>query len=1486
MDVLFRNTALLLFAFIFSFCLTANAQPWTFTGPGDWDDASKWSPGYPGLNIGFSSVTINGDCNLENNTVNFSSGGGLEINGSLTATGGTLNFTQGILINNGSIVHAGAGGLTFSMPGGGSINNTGAGTLTFNADFFCGGAISNAGQMNVNAVVSNAMLDNSGTVTGNGTLSFGGNSINSGTLGSAGMVIEKPSTSSFTNSGTLHFYHNFNLSSGNVSHNSGTLTVHPGATFNVNNSSFFLNGGTLNVNGIFSINSSNTVSPAGACIIAVGNGGAFRVNDGSYFYLTSGVIFNNAGTVAATSGTGIFQFDGGTFNNTGSLAHNSAVLTLNLNSGALNNNTGGTVDLLTGLTMPGGFALSNAATLNLHNAASLIVPVNAVLTNTGSVGVAMGQTGTLNIQSGGTVNNAGTIEHGGAPALTVQLNGTFNNVSGGLFKLSTNASFTVGTFNNNTGANLNLNGQTLTLSTGSTLNQASGSLSGNGTLSVADGTLNNSGTLSNTATTLALSAGNLNNLAGGTLTIQNALTTTGGAIANAGTLNSNAALTVNGTLSNNTGGTLNLNATLTMNNGNLSNNTGGTLNLNALLQMTGAAAVLNLGGIFSPNNGLLGINQATVNLSANMTVSLSGGGTVIDLDFPQGTINVQNAATLTLDEDFLFGIQVVNVEAGGTLVIPTGKSLTIINTSVLNNLGTLTLGGTMTIGAANSFTLGGASATNVSGILDLNAGTLAPASGATLSVSSGGAFRVNDGAAFALGSGVVFNNAGTVGSTSGTGTFSIEGGTLNNTGNLTHSSQLTLALTGGTLNNNSGGVLDFSQNFTYDSGTLNNNSGGQLTASQPFTIASGRTLTSAGTLTNSGGIVNNGTLLQTGGEVFNNGDLSGSGTLTVNGGTFQNADDLTGQAITVAGATSVFNNNSGLLIFSANSTISGGGIFENKTGGTFHIVNCTVQVSGGSTLTHRGAIACNNGTLLLYGVLNNHAPDLRHQTGVLNIAGENGSAIHNYGTLTIHSTFWATNGTVNNYAGAIFSIENASAFFRGPTVNDGAFVSTTGGRIQLGANFLNNGTITNNGFTLGQFYTFTNTGTCTFVDQLDFFSNFVNAIVNSGTLTLNGSFANITPGSGYTILTNTGTINTNGNFTSHFQLNITNSNIFNQNGFLTFFHGNSSFQVDGTLNIAAGKALHIECALKGSGTINNTGQLYTPAGATLRPGTSPGTLTVSHDYDLTAAAYHCEINGTTPGTQHDVLAISGAATLSSASLVVNWGSFTPTGGETFDIMTFGSRTGTFASVTIPPVSGISFTVSYTSTKVTLNALVLPVELVDFQAFAEGEMVRLEWATASETNNQGFEVQRSSDGAAWEMLGFVAGNGTTTAAHDYSFLDEKPLPGMNYYRLRQVDFDGGEEFSKVVSADFRNLQDFGNLRAFPNPVSDGGLTLLLPENTEEEITVSLFTPAGQLVRSMTVGSGTNALDVSGLAAGVYTLQVWSGTRRFFEKIIVQ
>ncbi len=179
--------------------------------------------------------------------------------------------------------------------------------------------------------------------------------------------------------------------------------------------------------------------------------------------------------------------------------------------------------------------------------------------------------------------------------------------------------------------------------------------------------------------------------------------------------------------------------------------------------------------------------------------------------------------------------------------------------------------------------------------------------------------------------------------------------------------------------------------------------------------------------------------------------------------------------------------------------------------------------------------------------------------------------------------------------------------------------------------------------------------------------------------------------------------------------------------------------------------------------------------------------------------------------------------------------------------------------------------------------VLPVTLLRFSGKLQENGILLDWQTASEENNQGFYVERSADGLRWTDIGFVAGKGTTNETQNYSFLDLTPLQGGRgvrvYYRLRQTDFNGKEEVSNVVSIELKNA---GTVRVFPNPVSNGELTLFLSENTEEEITVQLFSPMGQLLHSMTLKKGNNSLNVSKLPTGIYTLQMGHS----FEKIVVQ
>jgi hypothetical protein len=166
---------------------------------------------------------------------------------------------------------------------------------------------------------------------------------------------------------------------------------------------------------------------------------------------------------------------------------------------------------------------------------------------------------------------------------------------------------------------------------------------------------------------------------------------------------------------------------------------------------------------------------------------------------------------------------------------------------------------------------------------------------------------------------------------------------------------------------------------------------------------------------------------------------------------------------------------------------------------------------------------------------------------------------------------------------------------------------------------------------------------------------------------------------------------------------------------------------------------------------------------------------------------------------------------------------------------------------------------------------LPVELISFSGTTSaGGMAELEWATATETENDYFEVQRSHDGLTFRVIGRVAGAGDSRTVRRYSFRDGLVAAGPTYYRLRQVDFDGSFAFSEVISVDPGSVEG-GGLRVFPNP-TDGAIDLVLAAATNER-TVRLYDPMSRQLREWTVGSDQTQLriDISDLANGSYFLR---------------
>lgn len=185
----------------------------------------------------------------------------------------------------------------------------------------------------------------------------------------------------------------------------------------------------------------------------------------------------------------------------------------------------------------------------------------------------------------------------------------------------------------------------------------------------------------------------------------------------------------------------------------------------------------------------------------------------------------------------------------------------------------------------------------------------------------------------------------------------------------------------------------------------------------------------------------------------------------------------------------------------------------------------------------------------------------------------------------------------------------------------------------------------------------------------------------------------------------------------------------------------------------------------------------------------------------------------------------------------------------------------------------------------MDPALLPVELLFFRGAPKSSDILLEWATASEQNNDFFEVQRSVNGRDFELLGKVPGAGTHNGLLTYEFTDRQPKPGINYYRLRQVDYDGAFEYSDIISVKVEGKQS--GIGLFPNPAFEY-VEVSLPVSWSDHATdIFLRDLSGKVVRQLRFSNLDGPLRVSteGLPGGYYTLQASNGRELLSERLIV-
>ena len=189
--------------------------------------------------------------------------------------------------------------------------------------------------------------------------------------------------------------------------------------------------------------------------------------------------------------------------------------------------------------------------------------------------------------------------------------------------------------------------------------------------------------------------------------------------------------------------------------------------------------------------------------------------------------------------------------------------------------------------------------------------------------------------------------------------------------------------------------------------------------------------------------------------------------------------------------------------------------------------------------------------------------------------------------------------------------------------------------------------------------------------------------------------------------------------------------------------------------------------------------------------------------------------------------------------------------------------------------------------ISINASALPVELVNFKGeLKEDKTTLLSWSTASELNNDYFDVQRKKqDGSGWESIGQVDGFGNSHQLISYSFIDENPNVGENYYRLKQVDFNGRSEYSPtiMVKLDGGTIETKDEFVIYPNPVKNE-IWIKTDENSLNNQTALLevFDVSGQKVLESVMEQKEKRLDLTEYQSGIYLIKVGTKTYKILKQ----